>query len=150
MIERVYAFDPGTTTGFASIDVAEDGKSFVLVRCEEIPWTDRLSDLRNLFSDVPAHIHIVVESFRLFPHKARAQIGSQFPSVRMIGAIEATVHMYGLKVDNIVFQEPGDIARVKVLEEHVTVVAGSPHKIDAYRHARLYFLKHFLINPFSV
>jgi hypothetical protein len=148
---KIFAFDPGQTTGVALAHVTEDGKSFTLVKCEDILWEDRFTSIHGLFkSEGAGHVHIVVENFRLFPHKAKEQIGSEFPSAKVIGTIEALCYVNMMEPGNIVFQVPSDIAKVKVLEDDIPSVAGSPHKVDAYRHARLYFLKHFYMNPFTI
>ena len=148
-MHRIFSFDPGRTTGYCSIDVQDDGKDFSVVRCGEIEWSERMPALHGILYDSLMPTYVVIESFRLFPHKARAQIGSQFPSARVIGAIEAMVHLLGIGEENIKFQEPGDIVKVVVPERDLLYVAGSPHKVDAYRHARLCFLKHFYLNPFD-
>jgi hypothetical protein len=148
MTHTILAFDPGETTGYCEIEVLPDGSDFKVVYCREILWHERLQKLREVLY-FRNSVDVVIESFRLFPHKAKAQIGSQFPSVRVIGTIEAYCYTNNLGPEVIKFQEPGDISRVAVLEPHIPVVAGSPHKIDAYRHARLYFIKHYTLNPFK-
>jgi hypothetical protein len=145
---KVFAFDPGKTTGYAVTEVNEKGDDFKLTRCDEIEWEPRLDNLADVLTDVGPDDRVVIETFRLFPHKAMAQIGSQFPSSQVIGNIEMALYILN-RHDKISYQNPGDISKVTVLERDLERVAGSPHKIDAYRHARLYFLRHFYLNPFS-
>ena len=146
---NIFAYDPGQTTGYCQTVVQDDGFSFEVKECREIAWDEALPIIGNLFTWVRKESIVVVESFHLFPHKAKSQIGSGFPSVRIIGVIETYAYMMGIPPKDIKYQAPSDISRVEVLPEHVKMVAGSPHKIDAYKHARLYFLKHFYNNPFD-
>lgn len=145
---RLAAFDPGETTGYCIIDIQDDGKDFVVHKCDEIPWEARFSNIDYLFVEDAPQV-IVVERFILYPHKAKAQIGNEFPSVRVIGIIETFCYAHGPNPDKIHFQGAGDIVKTLVLDRDVKRVAGSPHKIDAYRHARLHFLKHYFLNPFE-
>lgn len=149
----VLAFDPGKTTGFAEIRIHETLRGFDLVNVREISWDDRLTDLQAILHgkwsqdsqtrDYESPPQVVLEAFRLFPHKAAQQIGSDFPSSQVIGSIEAMCFLFGIPETNIVYQVPADIAKVAVLGDHVNACAGSPHKVDAYKHARLYFLRHY-------
>jgi hypothetical protein len=145
---RLASFDPGQTTGYCVIDIQDDGKDFSVHRCDEIPWEARFANIDYIFINDTPQI-IVVEQFRLYPHKAKVQIGSIFPSVRVIGIIETMCYIHGLAESRLYFQGAGDIVKTMVLERDMTMVAGSPHKIDAYRHARLHFLRHFFLNPFE-
>ena len=145
---RLAAFDPGLTTGYCVIDIQDDGKDFVVHRTDEIPWEARFKNLEYIFLEDQPKI-IVIEQFRLYPHKAKAQIGSEFPSVRVIGIIETMCYQERIDETKIHFQGAGDIVKTMVLDRDVKLVAGSPHKIDAYRHARLHFLKHYFLNPFE-
>jgi hypothetical protein len=145
---RLAAFDPGETTGYCIIDIQDDGKDFVVHRCGEIEWDVRFANLEYIFLEDNPRI-IVIEQFRLYPHKAKSQIGSIFPSVRVIGIIETICYLEKISEEKIHFQGAGDIVKTMVLDRDVKLVAGSPHKIDAYRHARLHFLKHYFLNPFE-
>lgn len=146
---HIYAFDPGNTTGFCHTQVKEDGTSFDVIECCEIQWEEALPRIGELFSQLPREITLVVEHFHLFPHKAKAQIGNTFPSVQIIGVIETYAYMMGITPDKIKYRSPGEIAKVAVETPHLPIVSGSPHKVDAYKHARLYYIKHFRNNPFS-
>jgi hypothetical protein len=144
----ILAFDPGKTTGYCRLKVSGDGTEFAIVEAQEISWLERLPTLFNIIASAESGSNVVIEAFRLFPHKASAQIGSDFPSSQVIGTIETFCFISHERL-TIEYQQPGDISRVQVLERDLPHVAGSPHKIDAYRHARLYFLRHYLSNPFS-
>jgi len=146
---QLFAFDPGQTTGYCVMQINVPNRTFEVVRCDEIEWDVRLENTMDVMAAARPQDLIVIESFRLFPHKANAQVGSIFPSVRMIGIIETMAYYANINSARIRYQEPGDIAKVAVMEEDLHWVKGSPHKGDAYRHARLFFLKHIYINPFS-
>jgi len=146
---RILAFDPGRTTGVSRITVIDRSDKFVLDFSREIDWAERFESVNNILREIGPEDVIVTEAFRLFPHKATAQIGSDFPSSQVIGIIEALCFTLQLNPNNIIYQVPGDITKVAVLDQDLPLVAGSPHRIDSYRHARLFFLKKFVLNPFS-
>jgi hypothetical protein len=140
----ILALDPGATTGYCLVD---DSTGFGVVSVGEIPWDSRLGLLTALIGGTSAHNGllqpqaVVVEAFRLRPGRAMEQVGSIFPSVRIIGIIEALLYQRPdrSKVP-LVFQEPGIMARVEVLPEHADLFVGMPHAKDAYKHARYYTL----------
>ena len=145
----ILAFDPGRVTGFCRMTVDDKGLDFLIMNSFEIDWDERLATIYHIFTKAQEDDYIVVEAFRLFPHKAMQQVGSDFPSSQVIGIIEAMCYINQVQPKQVVYQVPGDISRVQVLDKDLEYVAGSPHKIDAYRHARLFFLRHFLSNPFQ-
>lgn len=145
-VKHVIAFDPGRTTGFCEIRVHETLLGFEIVQTREIAWEDRFS-IGSLLGDIVSKINpdsyeleaVVVEAFRLFPHKKDSQVGSDFPSSQVIGIIEAYCHDKGI-YEKLVYQPSGNIQRVQVLPEHANFTMGSEHKKDAYRHARYFYL----------
>lgn len=147
---KLLSIDPGKTTGACIISVRDDGSSFDLVHAQEIMWDTRFQQTYDLFNvhRIDSLSVIVIEAFRLFPGKAMAQIGSEFPSSQMIGAIEAFSFLLNIPKSNILYQTPVDIQSVKIEVHDLKAVADSPHKIDAYRHARLAYIKHFRNVPF--
>jgi hypothetical protein len=108
----------------------------------QIPWKTRKEDFWALFTGtfreiLPVPQYVVIESFRLRPGRAMEQVGSTFPSVEVIGLIEGyqfVTHNYF----QIVYQEPGTIARVAMLRENAGFFVGLPHAMDAYKHARYF------------
>lgn len=113
---------------------------------EQILWNRRKYDFWALFTatfqeGLPMPQYVVIESFRLRPGRAMEQVGSTFPSVEMIGLIEAFQFVVGpMNFFEIVYQEPGAIGRTAVLPEHTKYFVGKPHAMDAYKHARYFFV----------
>lgn len=132
---RIIAIDPGGTTGYVEVEASSD--NFTLTKVTEISWSRRFSLKEHLLLGPPPKA-VVVESFRLYASKAEDQINSEFPSVRIIGALEAFLFDLGW-IDRLVFQPASIRSRVKILDEH-REVRKSPHTHDAYQHARYYFV----------
>ena len=154
----ILALDPGKTTGACAIRTDGSKKGFVVVTALEIPWESRLGTLEALIDGTffdkkkpqPPEA-IVVESFHLRQGRAYEQAGSDFPSSQVIGSIQAFLWLdremfscqrlvYGL--ERLYLQEPVIIARVRIDDPDLPVVQGSPHKQDAYKHAKFYFCAH--------
>jgi len=111
------------------------------VTCDQIPWNLRLFRCEALIafaSQAPIEA-VVIESFHLYAHKAKAQIGNTFPSVQVIGIIEAFCYTHGIR-EKIVFQSASEIARTLIRPEHEHLLT-SEHMRDAYKHARLWLIK---------
>lgn len=137
---NLIAFDPGRTTGVVvahtTDGVTNSGPKFDIDQSFAFGWDDRFMVVYNLLATLPDAI--VVESFYLFKHQSEHQIGSEFPSVRVIGVIEA--YAWQLTIfDRIHYQQPSVRKRVAVLPEH-QVVEMSPHTGSAYRHLRHYLI----------
>lgn len=150
MAAVILAIDPGETTGVCLIQTAPTNDGFEVLCCEEVAWNDRFQRLHGLIlgsEELPAPQTLVMEAFRLRQGRAYEQSGSEMPSSQVIGVVEAIWWLHGHPMTEVTFQEPAAMARVQVLPEHVKWVTGSPHKQDAYRHARYYFLKHLYL-PF--
>lgn len=136
---QIVGIDPGGTTGFCHIVTNEDG--FDVVQVIEVPWPVRFDLAIKLeFMCALPSIYIIVESFVLYQSRAQDQVGSDFPSVKIIGMIEYFLHAHG-RLDILHYQSASQIARVGILSDHLHLVKGSEHKKDAYRHARLAYEK---------
>ena len=129
-------------------------KDIEVVMAEQIPWDRRKEDLWALFTatfreGLPVPQYTVVENFRLRPGRAMEQVGSTFPSVEVIGLIEA-FQFVTKNYFKLVYQEPAIISRVQVLPEHAPLFVGKPHAADAYRHARYFCVtaaqRHFFVD----
>lgn len=136
--------DPGKTTGVVVARLHDNGGLDVLEH-RFVMWEDRF-DLSPLFERMsveygpPAQIAVVVESFRLYPHRSQQQIGSDFPSVHIIGMVDLLVYLWSFP--EIVYQPASAIAKVRVLSAHQHLIPPAPpHISDAYKHVRLYGLK---------
>lgn len=158
MKRAVVAFDPGVTTGFAiaALDYGDDHtldprasdvwgppKSIKILTCEEWKWLERFDRLAGLALalsqyDVEA---IIIEQFTLFSSAAQSKIGSGFPEIRMIGAIELAIQAADL-YHTIVWQQPSLKSSVRLVGVPYweNFKRPSPHINDALRHLRYYYL----------
>lgn len=145
---RVLGIDPGETTGFIEARFDDDG--FHVVRAADVTWENRYSLMYYLYCGTPQQGPLVgppdiviVESFRLYAHTAHSQIRSDFPSVRIIGMVEAFLSMLPCctpgEFENIVFQPASSIALVAIEKDH-GMLLGSAHMIDAYKHVRYFYI----------
>jgi hypothetical protein len=139
----ICGIDPGETTGFVLMCLTSTKGDYDVIKAFEIPWGRRF-ELRNLLHKYLPDV-LVIESFRLYEHKAKDQIGSDFPSVRVIGITEA--YMYELDCLKAITYQPAHVtARVQVLARHVGVIGSSEHVKDAYKHLRYYLVtKHRML-----
>lgn len=140
------AIDPGLTTGICvGIDLPSGTERFTVKQAYEVVWDNRFWFHTFFFNHRDVLKAIIIERFKLFPKRETmlAQINSEFPSVRIIGIVEAYAEMYGL-LDKIVYQEPNDRKSVTIPIEHQRAlpVNGKDHIKDAYRHLRFYYLTH--------
>jgi hypothetical protein len=145
---RVLGIDPGETTGLVEARFDDDG--FHVVHAVDVTWENRFSLMYYLYCGTPRQgllieppDIVIVESFRLYAHTAHSQIRSDFPSVRIIGMVEAFLYNYPCKIpcehSEIVFQPASSIALVAIEKEH-GMVLGSAHMIDAYKHVRYFYI----------
>lgn len=142
----IVGIDPGQTTGVCAAD--EQGDDFQVASTWQIPWENRLSFFRALLCGTFAHDNgepllpevIVIEKFHLRPGRALEQIGSDFPSVRIIGIVEAFASLCLPVQPLLIFQDPSVIGRVEILPQHAEQLKGLIHAQDAYRHVRYYHL----------
>lgn len=101
---RVLALDPGEKVGWARADVSPAGA-----------WSDvrhGITPLRDMAIAVHAALYppphaldptseydvVVCEDWRLYPHMAQQFVGSSFPSVKFIGAVELACWVSGTKL----------------------------------------------------
>ena len=144
----IVGIDPGYTTGYCMVEESSDHRDFQVVSAAQIPWEKRISFFVALFSGTFANAKdepqlpeiVVIEAFRLRPGRAMEQVGSDFPSVRVIGIVETLIYCCQPCKPLLVFQEPGVIGRVEILPEHIDQLSGLIHAADAYRHVRYYHL----------
>jgi len=123
---KILAIDPGESTGIAFLDTTKPNEISGTVvhlweKIDHIIWTTR--------PDI-----IVIEAFRLYRHKAQAQIGSWFPSVQVIGVVKYLAER----------------AQIPIAEQMASVAKFLPrnprirnaHVQDAWRHAEAYRRRH--------
>lgn len=131
-------YDPGVTTGYCRVEYEED-RSYKVLLSEEIPWEVRQERVHEHMVEHPDAI--VVETFRLYSGAAKYMINNTFPSIEFIGIV---THSAWLTGDIPVYgQQAAEIKdKISVLSEHAEVIGLSPHRQDAYCHARLFILLH--------
>lgn len=134
---RLIGVDPGQTTGYVKLLHDHDGELRVL-EAKEIVWTARMELIpliaASVLEDPQVPTTVVVESFRLFPHEFHHQVGSTFPSVHIIGIIDAACWLANPSPE-IIYQPAVNKSRVLIYHP----LPGSEHVRDAYRHARYYY-----------
>lgn len=135
MIQRLLAIDPGVTTGIAAGLWNTVDHSFSLSGGFQLPWEKRFA-VRWLVEEADI---IVIESFRLYRHKATDQVNSDFPSSQVIGMTELAAYMVD-KLDKVVKQPASCIQNVQILEADSKKLEGLQHAQDAYRHLRYYVI----------
>ena len=141
-MERIVAVDPGQTTGWAEGTYNPVTREWAFRDAIEIAWEDRflmrlLLASSNAGEPLLPPTHIVCEQFTLYKNKAQDQVGSHFPSVRVIGTLEAYLDELGILCD-LKFQGASVRDRVAILPEHYDKLKGSEHKKDAYQHLRYF------------
>lgn len=146
MGKLLVSIDPGGTTGFVALHFPGgiiNPDAYTIHTALEVTFFNRFwyGEFFKMHRDIIGVI--VLEEFRLFGNKAtmNAQINSKFPSVHIIGIVEAFAHMYGLS-DKIRFQQPNDRKSAGIPKEHWPIIGPSDHVRDAARHARYYALLH--------
>ncbi len=133
----IVSFDPGETTGVVVGNWVAD-REFGIVHAEEIFWTERFVRPEIILSSwMPEYI--VIESFRLYPHAARTQIGKDFPSAQVIGTIETYANMLGL-LDRVHKQPASVRSSVQIEPKHKVMLESSVHVADAYKHLRYFII----------
>jgi hypothetical protein len=139
------AIDPGKTTGVCIFQFEFPTKQWLPVECYELPWKQRFT-LYEIINQVD---YIIVEDFRLRSFASKEQIGSRFPSIHVIGMLQAFIwsniefsrlETYGILVppsardpfrQRFVEQDHGRIVQPKG-------IPASEHRLDAYLHARAF------------
>lgn len=142
---KVLAIDPGETTGYVIANV-EDKKTFqILEQGEKIHFDKsrdkepRLLELYNWLKEVDPDI-LIIENFKLYAHKASAQIGSEFIPVQLIAIAkfwaEKNKKPYHLQMAS---QAKGFVNDEKLKFKNL-YYKGYKHSRDAMRHL-IYFLQ---------
>lgn len=131
-MRKVLTIDPGRTTGVC-LGIYQGGRNYEIERCWEVVWEQRFAFVQSIAEIKPDVL--VVEAFRLYAHKSQQQIGSDFPSVQLIGAIEYVAYHANIP---LIYQMPSNISQTAILDRHLPLVQGSEHKKDAYKHLRYF------------
>jgi hypothetical protein len=128
----IYAFDPGDTTGWAMMRY-NDG---YLWESGSVPFDDMCKFLTNRFTHKDITVAVVCEDFALFGGKAKAQTGSKFKAVQIIGMLRLWIYDWDIE---FVLQPPN----IKPIAERLTGIQpvgthDKSHHIDAYNHGSYY------------
>lgn len=129
----VVAIDPGFCTGVCRVRIDPGFSLGGVAFAKEIPWDQRFS-LYQLPAYYPKDVFIM-ESFRVYPHKAQDLIGSDMPSCQVIGIVEAALYHAG-KLDQLVYQQAIATKGVKIPPDFSSVFGSSEHMKDAFKHIR--------------
>ena len=132
-------FDPGESTGYAITDNLGN-----LQRVGTLGNTTFNSELISLLSTLPEKPKLVIiESFQLYPWKAKNKSWSSFPEVEHIGAIKLYCHMNNIRW---LEQKPAqkdtfnnDLISYLLMEDDVDLDTATKHTYDAIRHMLVYF-----------
>jgi DNA-directed RNA polymerase sigma subunit (sigma70/sigma32) len=92
---KILALDPGKTTGY----ILYEPDTRTILERGELELFDRVDDLISLAD------FVIYESFGLFEHKAKDQIGSEFEACQVIGVIKYFLKKTGR---DYVVQKPSD------------------------------------------
>lgn len=104
MTSEILAFDPGETTGFVVMLDDWPPNNNSVVTTSNLRGEKEICAAYFTALDLAAHPPVVVvESFKLFPHMAKQQIGSSFPSCEVIGMLRILAFLANL---DICFQPP--------------------------------------------
>lgn len=146
MGKLLVSIDPGGTTGFCSLYFPGgivNPEQYTVQTALEVTFNNRFWYHRFFLEQRDQIGLIILERFKLFGRQStmKAQINSEFPSVRIIGIVEAFAFEFGL-LNKIVFQEPNDRKSAQIPKEHWAAIGPSDHVKDAYRHARYFCLTH--------
>lgn len=134
MANYAWGFDPGYSTGWSLVQY-EDGEELDGGTVEFPKMADFLIGLEDLLVDTKV---VVVEDFALRGGKEKAQIGSRFETVQVIGMLRLWSAGAGMSIH---LQPPN----IKSIAERFTgrVPKGAhskSHPIDAFNHVE-YYLK---------
>jgi len=141
---HLVALDPGLTTGWSLWRASPDddgGKPALVASGQTLTW-------HGLDGIIDGDIGVVVaEAFRLFPHRSKEQIGSDFPSAQVIGVVGYLCEKRGIE---LVLKPAGD---KEFFTDRKLIAAGympyrgkahaNRHALDSIRHA-LHYL-HFTL-----
>lgn len=129
----IIAIDPGFCTGVCRVIIEPVFEMGEVVYAKEYPWDQRFR-IPELVKQYPNDV-ILVESFRVYAHKAKDLIGSDMPSSQVIGMVEYALQQQG-RLDQICYQQAVATAKVKIPDNLKAVFGSSEHMKDAYKHIK--------------
>lgn len=140
----VLGIDPGQTTGIAILNRKGKSKQFTIFRSGVMLWHNRCN-IQSMLEKLKPYLEaIAIEEFRLRanPKTLKAQIGSDIPSVRIIGIVEMACFNLGL-TNRVTFQTPAQRLNMDVSKEIKAQLHHSQHGIDSFQHAKYFIFTHW-------
>lgn len=140
--DMLLSIDPGGNTGIVGAEHYNPRQAtFDILFRYSVPFDTIFKELPNVFDAFHSRIYgIVIERFRLFNDQKAidAQIGSEFPSCQIIGAVKALATMYRLDW-RVHVQDPWQRRQLKYvppIHYQELLVDGSIDDdiFDAYKH----------------
>lgn len=134
----ILSIDPGINIGMVlGTDIDLITPDFSIARAGVIMYPNR-AQLKPILARYRAQLTaIVLEDFKLFPHKAVDQIGSRFETVKVIERV--TVYCEELGLDHLITMQPSSAQqRVKVPDDVPAQLGYNRHLLSAYKHLRYY------------
>ena len=133
---RILGLDPGGTTGYAVIDVY---KPFRVELYDAGQFPSTFSELDYLFDrHIPSIT--VIESFKLYPWKAKEQSWSSMQTPRFIGAIEYVLWKHGHWIAFQSASQGKSFCTNDKLREWGLYQTSQRHANDAIRHICQYMI----------
>jgi hypothetical protein len=132
-MKKMFSFDPGLTTGW----VLWNYETGDLLDKGQIHFDRIFNWFYEMEGHLPETIIVPVEDFRLMNGKEKAQIGSRFETVQVIGAIRLWLAPHRIEM----FLQP---ASIKPIAERWTGLKPTgahnknSHWVDAYNHGAYY------------
>lgn len=137
----VAAYDPGVTTGFCVMQAEWPPLEQSLLVTRNIKTLEELVRSFTVLLETNKLegcelVAIVVETFKLFPHMAKEQIGSDFPSSQIIGAIKLLAHLH--QVTPLLVWQPPSIQtnwpNNQIKKYHLSSPNWTTHEYSATKH----------------
>lgn len=135
------SLDPGQTTGFTVISIQNSLP--VLGEYGQLDTSTPVQaakEIHRLFDEV-GPTHVVLEEYRVYGHKAKEHTGNELMTSRVIGMIEHTCVIKGIKQPH---KQMASIAKQFCTDEKLKAwgywYKGLRHARDSARHALYYLL----------
>jgi hypothetical protein len=141
--------DPGNTTGYLVARAVHNHSPKPHHRCLSIikygEWTDLTSYLHtDILAALCSSETLVVEDYRIYPHKAQAHIGSRPYAIEVIGHIQLLAHQHEPAIPvhfQMASQAKGQWPEKRLrrhYDQDTLRVLGSRHCKDCLRHLLTY------------
>lgn len=135
---RIICFDPGETTGW-SVLAYDQYNPEIIPKLVDYGQTSLWHGIDGMLLQTPEPTAVVYEAFRLFPGKAKEQIGSTFQTAQVIGVLRylaelAVLKIYDYPAGNKVFMSDDKLKEAGVFPDVGRKVHDNRHALDSIRH----------------